>query len=272
MKTARIIIFFAIVLFSMNQVALAQEEQKRPAYVVVTTMHWNMDMEDFDMDTWKAVEKERLDKVVRKNEHIMNSHIFLHRFTPDNTELLLVQTYENWNDIHDAAARSSELAKEAWPDQKKRNEFFDKYMSYYSPNHSDEIYAVMDGAKLLEAIPDKDMILYVRKGHWAYPEDGSGDEWRQMREDFGKMVNANQYVKGYYPHEHYYGADRTEFVEAFWLDSMDDLDNMLERMGELWREHNPDEKAREEKGKRNAKYFTGVHGDYIYNYVAGLSK
>ncbi len=50
-----------------------------------------MEYEDWDMDTWKAVEKEYLDKVTMKNEHLVGASMLLHKLTPDNSELLYVR-------------------------------------------------------------------------------------------------------------------------------------------------------------------------------------
>jgi hypothetical protein len=228
----------------------AQEEEKRPEFLVVTTMHWNMDQEDYDFDDWKALEKEYLDKVVMKNELIAGASFFMHQFTEDNSELLYVQVFNSWNDIHAAAERSNELAKEAWPDEEARNAFFKKQGAFYSMQHSDEIYATMDGAKALSEMPTKDMTLYLQKRHFAFPEDGSMKEW----EELNKAYQEN------------------EFLEAFYVDSLTDLDKMLDRLGELPEEAWPDEASRKEMGEKMSKYYTGIHSDYIYTYVSGLSK
>lgn len=262
----------ALVLFTCNGL-IAQEEDKRPEFIVVTTMHWNMDKEDGNFDDWKAVEKEYLDKVVMKNELIAGASFFTHLFTEDNSELMYVQVYNNWNDIHDAAERSNELAKEAWPDEEGRKAFFKKRMSFYAQEHSDEIYATMDGAKHMAEAPTKDMVLYLQKRHFAFPEDGSGSEWEDLNKKYlENIVYKNEYAKAYYPSQHYYGADRTQFNEAIYVDSLADLEKMLDRNGELMKEAWPDDAAREEMGKKMSKYFTGIHSDYIYNYVFGLSK
>ncbi|MGB5321311.1 hypothetical protein [Lutimonas sp.] len=251
----------------------AQEEEKRPEFLVVTTMHWNMDQEDYDFDDWKALEKEYLDKVVMKNELIAGASFFMHQFTEDNSELLYVQVFNSWNDIHAAAERSNELAKEAWPDEEARNAFFKKQGAFYSMQHSDEIYATMDGAKALSEMPTKDMTLYLQKRHFAFPEDGSMKEWEELNKAYQEnIVHKNEYIKGYYPNRHYYGADRTEFLEAFYVDSLTDLDKMLDRLGELPEEAWPDEASRKEMGEKMSKYYTGIHSDYIYTYVSGLSK
>lgn len=272
MKTInRFFMVLAITLLLCNTSTFAQE-QTRPEFLTVTTMHWNMDNKDFKMDEWKAVEKEYLDKITMKNEHVSGASYYLHRMTPDNTELLYVRSYPSWEAVGKAAARNAELAKEAWPDGKARNDFFEKKDAYYSVNHSDEIYATMPNAKPMATLPTKDMICYVRKGHFAYGE-GTDEEFDAMgKEYFDNVTNKNEYIKAYYPAAHAWGSDRTEFVEAFFLDSLADLDKMFDKDTELYEAHWKDEASRKADEEKSAKYFDGRHGDYIYTYVAGLAK
>ena len=92
MKTTNRLINALILIVALDQSELCGRRKRSPqdqTYVTITKMHWNMDYEDFDMDTWKAVEKEYFDKVTNPNELIMGSGIYLHRFTPDNRELLI---------------------------------------------------------------------------------------------------------------------------------------------------------------------------------------
>jgi hypothetical protein len=274
MKTKnQLLLLITISLLMFNTTSFAQEEeQKRPEYISVTTMHWNMDYEDWDMDTWKAVEKEYMEKVTKKNEHLMGASIFLHKLTPDNSELLYVQVYKDWDAIDKAADRNGELEDEAWPDEDERKAYFKKRGAYYAPDHSDEIYATMSGAKLIEDKSD-DMILYIRKSHFAFSGNGSWKEYKELRDEhLQKVVHKNEYIKGYYPSQHAYGSDRTEFVEAFYLNSMADLDKMFDRSGELAKEAWPDAEARKDRGEKWGKYFTGIHGDYVYSVIPELSK
>lgn len=274
MKTTKqiVMLMFMSLVLSSSFIFAQEEEKKRPEFIQVTTMHWNMDQEDFDMDEWRAFEKEFMDKVTKKNEYLAGASIFLHQLTPDNTELLYVQVYMNWEDIEKAAARNGELMKEVWPNEDDRKALRKKRNQYYAPEHSDEIYATMSGAKLVGE-KNKDMILYIRKSHFDFPEDGSNDEFKKLREEYlENVVYKNEYVQGYYPSSHAYGSNGTDFIEAYYLNSLADLDKMFKRSDELVKEAWPDEAERKARGKKVGNYFTGVHGDFVYSVFPELSK
>ena len=274
MKTTNrlsIVAFTMLMLFSTT--IFAQEDSKRPMYVVATTMYWNMNNDNFKMDEWKATEKEYMDKVTKKNSLVMSARFYTHRFTADNTELMYVQTYASWDDIDKAGEKNAELEKAAWPDENARKAFFKKRDNYYAAEHSDEIYATMAGAKVMTEAPTKDMILYLRKGHFAFPEGGTNKEFNEGHKEYVENVfHKNDLIKGYYPNAHAWGANKTDFLEAFILDSMDDLDDMLDKNGELFDAHWADKEKAKAFGKKMGKYFTGVHGDYIYTMVHGISE
>ncbi|MFT5249640.1 MAG: hypothetical protein ACI93P_001367 [bacterium] len=274
MKTSRLFMTILVALFLFNAPVISQEEApKGPMYVVVTTLHWNMDKEDFNMKDWIALEKEYLEKVTMKNELLMGASYYMHRYTADNRELLSVRAFASWEDIDKAGERDFELIKEAWPDEKERNAFLDSQADYYAPFHSDEIYATMSGAKVMTEEPGDDMILYVRKSHFASQEDSTFKEFNEMRDEYlENVIHKNELIKGYYPNNHAWGSDKTEYVEAFLVNSMADLDNLTIRNGELIKEHWTDETARKEMNEKMAKYFTGVHGDYVYSLIKELSK
>jgi len=136
-----------------------------------------------------------------------------------------------------------------------------------------EIYATMPGAKPLTEDPGKDLTLYVQKRHFSFPEDGSQKEFEEIRKEYlENVIHKNDVLISYYPHVHAWGSDRTEFVEAYLVESLADIDKMLDKNTELLKAHWPDEEARKAAGKKARNYFTGVHSDFIYTYVSGLSK
>jgi siroheme synthase (precorrin-2 oxidase/ferrochelatase) len=258
--------FFAL-LFTNSTVA---QEAATPQYYTITTMHWNMENND---STWVATEKEYLEKITKKNQYIMGAGYYLHRWTEDNTELKYVQVYGSWDDINNAATRNSELEKEAWPNEKARADFLKKQNNFYSVNHSDEIYAVLPGSKPLSSDFTEDKILYYQTQHFTFPKDGSTEEFGKLNKEFQEnVIHKNELIKGYYPHMHSWGADRTEYMQAFFLDSMDDLENMGDRSGELVRAHWKDAESRKAFFEKFNKYTTGVHSDKIYTAVAELRK
>jgi siroheme synthase (precorrin-2 oxidase/ferrochelatase) len=265
-KLLIVMAFFAL-LFTNSTSA---QEAATPEYYTITTMHWNMENND---STWVETEKEYLNKVTKKNQYVMGAGFYLHRWTDDNTELKYVQAYANWDDIDKANIRNGELEKEAWPDEKARMAFLDKQGDFYSANHSDEIYAVLPGTKPLGPDFTKDKILYYQTQHYAYPKDGTNKEWSDLNKEYVENVlHKNELIKGYYPHMHAWGADRTEYMQAFFLDSMDDLEKMGERNGELMRAHWKDVPSRRAFFEKFNKYTTGAHGDKIYTAVAELRK
>ena len=261
MKTTNQFFLAIVMLLLMIPVCNFAQEDARPAYVTVTKSYWNKNYEGTP-EEWKAAEKEYMEKVTKKNEHISWAGYFMHLMTEHSNEVIYAQTYPSWDAIDKAGARNSELEKEAWPDDEEREAFLKKLGSAYSHFHSDEIYATMSGAKQLEGGITDDMILYVRQNKMAFPEDGSMEEWQTL---FDKVLeNAiykNEFIKAYFPERHAWGSDRRDFNEVIYLDSMCDLEKMFDKYQELMKEA-----LTEDERKAFGKYFKS-HGDYLYSPV-----
>ena len=273
MRTSSRLLVAVIFTLLLGSSLLSAQEKQPQRYLTVTTMHWNMDMEDFSMKEWKAVEKEFTDKVTAKNEYILATNYATHFMTADNTEVIYVQLFNSWEDIDKSGKRNGELIKAAWPDEAKREAFLKKRDSYYDVYHSDEIYATISGAKPYMEEEGKDMLFYVRKSHLAFPDDGSGKEFKTLRDPFVKdVIHKNQFIKGYYPYVHAWGADKRDFVEVFVIESLGDLDKAFEETAKLNKARFSDEIKQKDTGKKMGKYFTGFHADYIYKSVSGISK
>jgi len=261
MKTTnRFFTAIAAMLLLFSSMSFSQED-KRPMYVTVTTMYWSSDS-DMSMADWKAGEKEYMEKVTKKNEYIMWAGYFLHLMTSNSNEILYAQTYPSWEAIEKASARNVELEKEAWPDEATRKAFLDKMNSAYAHFHSDEIYATIPGAKTGTFEITDNTIMYMRKNKRAFPKDGSWDEYSKLNEKFlANVINKNDYIKAYYPSVHAWGADRRDFIEVFYLDSMEDLDKMFNKSQELMKGA-----FTKEESMAMGKYFKS-HGDYVYSVV-----
>ena len=271
MKTKfRLLILLGFFSLGISGALIAQE---RPTFLTVTTVHWNMEYENFSMDEWKAVEKEYFDKVTSKNEFIVSSLVLMHYFTADNSEIKFVTGYSSWENIEKAQERSNELANQAWPDEKARDAFFKKQSAYYSDMHSDEIYSTLDGAKVLTEKPTEPMVYYVRVSHRAFPEDGTPEEIQALRKEYKEnVIDRNSYLKAYYPSRHAWGSDGRDFIEAFVVSSLGDLELSMKENQKLIKDHWPDEAKADAFFDKLGKYDTGWHGDFIYRHVPELSK
>ena len=270
MKTINRIFVVLTLMLLLNTSFVSAQDNQRAQYITVTTLHRNLDNND---PNWKDVEKEYFQKVTMKNEYILGSGFYLHRWTPDNTEIKYVQVYANWDAIEKAAARSAELEKEARPDEKTREAFLKKQRSFYTANHSDEIYATMANAKIPSTKMTEDKILYLQTQHFAFPENGSAEEFNALHKEYvDNVIKKNNSILGYYPNRHAWGADRTEFVQAFLVNSVNDLENLSDTNNALFEAHWKDEASRKAFGEKMRKYFTGKHGDAIFTAIADLDK
>ena len=272
MKTANHFFKGITILLFLISISLFSQEQ---LYVNVTTMHWNMNLDDFSMHEWKAVETEYHDKVTMKNEYIFSATVLQHHFTEDSSEILFVTTYNSWSAIEKATIRNEELEKVAWPDEQVRTAFLRNQAKFYANEHSDEIYKTITGAKGLEET-DLPLIYYVRTSYFAYPEEADGaisDEFMSTLNEYNQVVtDNNEHYKAYYPQVHFYGADRTEFLEVFVTETLAELEKGLAMQGKLFRAHWNGEEREEVYNKVMDKYLTGTHGDRIYSSVPELYK
>ncbi|HKO78044.1 MAG TPA: hypothetical protein VJU52_12545 [Flavobacterium sp.] len=232
----------------------------------MTTLHRNLDTDGKD---WKATEQEYFDKVTSKNDLIIGSEILTHYYTGNSTEVIMVNVYKTWEDIEKAQTISDDLEKKAWPDEKARTAFFDKQRSYYVPMHSDEIYSSIEtiGMKEFKASSKEPMIVYIRKSQMSMTGKGKG-----MKEYNEKVTLKDPYIQGYYPFRHAWGSDSRDFMEAVFYNSFTDIERSNEKHEELEKAAWPKESDSKAFFDELKLAFTGVHGDFIYHNLPGVSK
>jgi len=92
--------------------------------------------------TRNALLKEYHEKVTMKNEYILHTWSLAHFMTEDSRELVSIYEVASWNDLPKSYDRDAELEKQAWPDQKQRDDFM-KRMGAYFTHHKDAIYNAM---------------------------------------------------------------------------------------------------------------------------------
>lgn len=242
----------------------AQEEEFKPVFLTVQTNYRTQDP-NVDLSKWFETEKEYFDKVTAKNDLILSSGFYMHYFTPNDAEILLVNVYASWEDIEKSGEVDAKLIEEGWPNEEERNAFFQKQSSFYHAKHSDEVYTSLPFMKPLEAEEGKSYVFYVKKNTSA-GQGGSG-----FKEYFENVTMKNPYIKGYYTHRHLYGADSRDIIEVFVYESLGDFEKGTDEVGGLVEAHWPDEEKRKEFFEKFNKIFSG-HGDFVYQNVPPLSK
>ena len=253
--------------FMFTTKSFAQEEQKeefKSMYLTATTSHWSSNSAA-DFSDWLKTEKEYFDKVTMKNDLIVASGFYTHYYTPDNSEIVTVNVYRTWGDIEKSNDVIGKLIEEGWPDEDARKAFFEKQSSYYSPKHSDEIYATLPFTKEIQSDSKEPLIFYIRKNVTG---SGGGSGWDEYHEN---VTMKNSYIKGYYTHRHLWGANSQDAIEAFVYEKLGDIEKSVDERDRLVKEHWPDAEKRKEFMEGYNKYFDG-HGDFIYSNVPELAK
>ena len=249
------------------------QAQDAPAYIAVTTVHFDMTYDEGTTEDWLALEKEFHEKVTMKNEHIAKHTFLYHYYTADNTEAKIVRAFNSWEDIEKFGEMNEKLIEEAWPDSTARKAFFKKRNAYYTPMHSDEILIPMEGTKPFADTPTELMVYLVQIQQFSFPEDGSMEEFRALSKEYNEaVIQKNDLLKAYFPERHRWGADNRDYVHVFVVSSLADIEKMFEKNTELINAHWPDEEKRKAFFNKAAKYTTGVHRDYIYTSTPELSK
>jgi len=236
-------------------------------------MHRNLNLKNASFDKWIELEKDYLEKVIKKNEFILQRDVFNHYMTEDNTEVLFVLMYKNWEDIEKAEKRSRELEK-GWTDVKKKNLYFEYLSQYFDKKQSDQIFKTIPGMKEDSSIVSKSIFYQMRVNHLAFPQDGTEEEFLKLNEEFlKKAVYNNKYIKGYYPYTQVLGSDKRQYIEITAVETLGDLENAFKEIDVFLYEP-----KKEDETKHNIfigkyfKYFDGFHGDYIYESVPQLKK
>jgi hypothetical protein len=251
---------FSVTAYSQEDGAEAQPE---PMIVTITTAHWNADS-DVDFSDWEKTEKEFFDKVTSKNDLIVSSSFYTHYFTPDNSEVVMVNMYKSMADIAKANDASNKLIEAAWPEKDARDAFFDKQASYYNPNHSDEVYTTLPFMKQINTTSTEPLLFYVRTNK-------TGNGGKGYKEFFDNITMKNKYIKGFFTHRHRWGSDGRDTLESGVYDNLGDIERGFAENQRLIEAYWPDEEKRKTFFKDYDKYVTG-HGDAIYSGVPGLSK
>jgi hypothetical protein len=269
----QLILVVAILITSAFPETLKAQSSDR-FYIKITRLNRNLNFNNASLEKWVELEKEYLNNVIRKNEFILQRDVLIHFMTEDNTEVLFIQKYKNWDDIEKAEKRNKELENNDWSDTLTRQVFFNYSEQYFDKNQSDEIFITSPGLKVDSNSAGKSLFYHLRVNHLAFPKDGTENEFIKLNEAFlKKSVYNNRFIKSYSPFIQVLGTNKRKYIEVTAVESLDDLENAFKIIDEFLYEPI---KGEETKHKifidSYFKYFNGFHADYIYKSVPELKK
>jgi hypothetical protein len=79
-----------------------------------------------------------------KNEFVISYKVVRHWWGNNNRDFLSIVEVKSWEDVLKFNARSVELFEVHWDTPESRKAFNDAYNSYFTGEHSDEIYQEVD--------------------------------------------------------------------------------------------------------------------------------
>ena len=98
---------------------------------------------DGSVDDIQAIRKEYVDAVIRPNSLVLGYYPLRHGWGADNREVVDIFIYNSLADLEASAKIQDDLSIAHWPDEAKRDAFFDRMDEYYSGWHGDFIYRSM---------------------------------------------------------------------------------------------------------------------------------
>ncbi|THD69074.1 hypothetical protein E7Z59_01735 [Robertkochia marina] len=272
MKTINTLLLL-VTAFTFTGFSFAQvQEEDNQYYLIVSYNNFNLEKEDFDMNRWLELEKEYRTKVVNNNEYIRNFGTYTHNLTDDSSEVLHLFLVQGWDNIRKMQEVEGELRRKAWPDQEERRAFFRELNSFYTWEHSDEIYYMLPGVS--KDLVNDATVVNMRVHHTKRPLGPASnmEEFMALNEWYTQEILAeNEFVKAYTPFSHAWGSSGTEYLEIWVYDSMEDMGKAGKRTNEIMRANKTEEELNELEDKW-MKYFNPGHSDYIYTHHPELNK
>jgi len=231
--------FFLLLFF----IGFGQDFSKDSYYVSILRLHGEVDAY---REEWQSIEQEFFDKVINKNDYIKGHEMLIETIDNRLSEVLIINMYKDWSDIELARKRTDELIEEAWPDEKKRAEYFEKQNKNFSLYYSNEIMTTTKNVKMRDHTKDdrsKPLTFYLVFNKLV---DNPDDDIINAYEDYLQFVTyKNTNIRSYQAYRHFIGPDSRDFLEVYVADSYDDLLNSFDLDKALLLQMFPDEQERE---------------------------
>lgn len=137
MKKLLTIIAVSAICLAANTGAMAQPENTNFVHVSKLKILWPEGGSAKERDSLIAIYN---DNVIKKNTYILSHREYTHFFTADSKDYMVIEEFKNFAAWEASNKMFEELEKAAWPDEKKRKEFFAMMDKYFEKWHGDALY------------------------------------------------------------------------------------------------------------------------------------
>ncbi len=251
-----------------NLVVLAQMPEAHIYVVQTWYATWPEGGTEAERDT---LIKQYFNKVTMKNPYVLHEWHLRHLFTEDSREYVIIGEYKSLSDLVASEAKFEELEKAAWPDEKIRGTFFDKFDSYYS-YHNDKIFRAVEGLLKPGEMATGEHVFNLQTWYMNNKPGNRRTERDSLSRIYFNNVNMkNSFELSHIHMTHYYTEDSREYVMLTEYKSLADITPGTTKMEELEKATWPDEKQRETMFKKFDTYFTH-HSDKLFRSLPGMMK
>jgi len=133
----RILSLVFVISFFCCAIALAQPAQGN--VVVVSNAELSLSG-DGSVSAFDSLTVEYNTWCMDKNEFVISCKVVRHWWGNNNRDFITIAEVKSWEDVLKFNARTVELFEEHWNTPESRKAFNDAYDSYFTGEHSDEIY------------------------------------------------------------------------------------------------------------------------------------
>ena len=137
MKKLFTVVAAAVICLSANTGVVAQPENTNFVHVTHIKTIWPEGGSAKERDSLVAIYTEN---VIKKNANILSHREYQHFFTSDSKDYMIIEEYKNFAAWEASNKMTEELEKAAFPDEKKRKEYFAAMDKYFEKWHGDALF------------------------------------------------------------------------------------------------------------------------------------
>ena len=258
-----------IIIFFLSYVVLIAQYNPEN-HVVTFSKSYSQYNEDGTTKDWLEKNKEYFTKMNPLDKELVSSMVLTHRWSGSSKETIEMAEWKSIADADKSILSRADRMKKAWPNDKKREDFFNGYNKYYTGKHSDVGVMELNTARLKRNNKQisENSIVTIMEYYWkpiSQVENGSAKERKELWDEFfDKVTMKNNKILTSMELHHYWtgslGGGPRPVIFLVEYANIIDADNTGINNGTIMKAWPGEDERREFFQKRN-KYIDWGHKD-----------